>query len=84
MGLANRVVPDGQARQAAEALVAEIARFPQRLLVDCASAYRQWDLDLAEALCAEAAGGYPVVFEEALEGAQCFVAGAGRHGRLDG
>src|SRR4029453_1060805 len=29
VGLANRVVPDGQARPAAEALAADIARFPQ-------------------------------------------------------
>ena len=32
MGLANRVVPDGTAREAAETLAAEIARFPQACL----------------------------------------------------
>jgi enoyl-CoA hydratase/carnithine racemase len=40
MGLANRVVPDGQARAAAEALAAEIARFPQACMrADRRSAY---------------------------------------------
>lgn len=84
MGLANRVVPDGQARQAAEALAAEIARFPQRcMLADRRSVYRQWDLDLASALQGEGAGGYPVVFEEAIDGAARFAKGAGRHGSFD-
>lgn len=84
MGLANRVVPDGQARQAAEALAAEIARFPQRcLLADRRSVYRQWDLDLESALREEGAGGYPVVFEEAIDGAARFTKGAGRHGSFE-
>jgi enoyl-CoA hydratase len=81
MGLANRVVPDGQARAAAEALAADIAGFPQKcLLADRHSAIHQWDLKLSRALAAEGAGGYPVVFEEALEGASRFADGAGRHG----
>lgn len=81
MGLANRVVPDGQARSAAEALAADIAAFPQKCLrADRHSAIHQWDLELSEALAAEGAGGYPVVFEEAIEGAGRFSAGAGRHG----
>lgn len=84
MGLANRVVPDGQARQAAEALAAEIARFPQRcMLADRRSAYRQWDLDIEGALREEGAGGYPIVFEEAIQGAERFAKGAGRHGSFD-
>lgn len=84
MGLANRVVPPGQARQAAETLAAEIAGFPQRcMLTDRRSVYRQWDLDLQEALREEGKGGYPVVFEEAIEGARRFAKGAGRHGRFD-
>ena len=71
MGLANRVVPDGQARFAAEALAADIAGFPQKCLrADRHSAIHQWDLKLSKALAAEGAGGYPVVFEEAIEGAR--------------
>ncbi len=48
MGLANRVVPKGQARRAAEALAHELARFPQTCLRnDRLSAYEQFDLPLA-------------------------------------
>ncbi len=84
IGLASRVVPDGQARAAAEALAAQIARFPQRcMLADRRSAYRQWDLDLETALREEGAAGYPVVFDEAIAGAERFTRGAGRHGRLE-
>lgn len=80
LGLANRVVPVGTALEAARELARQIASFPQRcLLADRASAIRQWDLGLKEALVAEGAGGYPVVFEEALEGARRFKAGAGRN-----
>ncbi|MDF0750788.1 crotonase/enoyl-CoA hydratase family protein [Marinobacter sp. 71-i] len=81
MGLANRVVPDGEARSSAEALAADIAGFPQKCLrADRHSAIHQWDMELREALAAEGAGGYPVVFEEAIEGAGRFAGGAGRHG----
>jgi enoyl-CoA hydratase len=81
MGLTNRLVEPGAARQAAEALAREIAAFPRRcMLADRASAYSQWDLPLAQALRAEGAQGVPVVFEEAVAGAARFVGGAGRHG----
>ncbi len=83
MGLANRVVPDGSALAEAQKLAATIAGFPQRcLLADRASALRQWDLSTHDALVAEGAGGYPVIFEEALEGARQFKQGAGRHGQF--
>ncbi|SFR50105.1 enoyl-CoA hydratase [Marinobacter gudaonensis] len=83
MGLANRVVPDGSALEAARELAASIAGFPQRCLrADRASAMRQWDLDTRKALEAEGAGGYPVVLEEALSGARRFTEGAGRHGQF--
>jgi enoyl-CoA hydratase len=81
MGLANRVVEAGQARAASEALAREIAAFPQRcMLTDRASAYRQWDLPLDEALRQEGARGVPVVAAEGAAGAARFAAGAGRHG----
>ncbi|WP_206081051.1 crotonase/enoyl-CoA hydratase family protein [Marinobacter orientalis] len=84
MGLANRIVPDGEARSAAEALAADIAGFPQKCLrADRHSAIHQWDMKLPEALAAEGAGGYPVVFEEAIEGAGRFAGGAGRHGAFN-
>src|SRR3546814_6617907 len=82
MGLATRIVDDGQALVAARELAAQIAAFPQRCMrADRASVYAQWDLDLADALRFEGANGYPVVFEEALAGARRFAGGAGRHGR---
>jgi enoyl-CoA hydratase len=81
MGLANRVVDDGQALAEALQLARRIAAFPQRCLnADRASAYAQWDLPLAEALQREGAGGFAVVEAEALAGAARFAAGAGRHG----
>ncbi|WP_199490947.1 hypothetical protein [Marinobacter vulgaris] len=40
-------------------------------------------MQLHEALAAEGAGGYPVVFEEAIEGAGRFAGGAGRHGAFN-
>ncbi|WP_100638270.1 crotonase/enoyl-CoA hydratase family protein [Marinobacter salexigens] len=81
IGLANRIVPDGESREAAEALARQIAEFPQQcMLADRASAYRQWELPLADALRNEGKKGYPIVFEEAIAGAQRFAEGAGRHG----
>lgn len=84
MGLANRIVPDGEAREAAENLARQISGFPQQCLrADRASAINQWDLSQAEALAAEGAGGYPVVFEEAIKGASRFAGGDGRHGAFN-
>jgi enoyl-CoA hydratase len=80
-GLANRVVPPGRARVAAEELAREIAAFPQRcMLTDRRSAYAAWDADMPEALRREGAAGYEVVFAEGIAGAGRFAAGAGRHG----
>ncbi|WP_109482374.1 crotonase/enoyl-CoA hydratase family protein [Paraburkholderia sp. C35] len=85
-GLANRVVPAGTARAAAERLAAELAAFPQAaLLADRRSVYDNSPLDdLPEALRREGAGGYAAVFSQGVAGAAAFAAGAGRHGtRLD-
>jgi enoyl-CoA hydratase len=83
MGLANRVVADGQALAEAQKLAREIAKFPQQCLrADRDSAYLQWDFELAEALVREGAGGYPVLAAEAISGARRFAEGAGRHGNF--
>ncbi len=80
IGLANRVVPKGQAREAALVLARQLAALPQgALLADRRSAYLQHDLSLEEALRAELAGGQAAL-PEALEHARRFAAGAGRHG----
>jgi len=80
-GLVNRVVEDGGALAAARALAAALAEFPQACLcADRASAIRQWDLSLEDALRLEGAGGFAVIAAEGLAGARRFAAGAGRHG----
>jgi enoyl-CoA hydratase len=84
MGLAHRVVDDGQALSTAQALAGQIAAFPQACLrADRTSAFAQWNLPLAQALQQEGAGGYPVVEAESIAGAARFANGAGRHGRFD-
>ncbi len=82
MGLANRVVPRGEARQAAEALARELAALPQVCLrSDRLSAYEQWDLPFEDALRNEFFRGKEVLASgEAQEGASRFAQGAGRHG----
>ena len=84
-GLANRVVPHGQARKAAEELAREIAAFPQRcMLADRRSAHAAWDDGgVTAALRREGAAGYEVVFAEGTTGAARFAAGAGRHGAAE-
>lgn len=80
-GLANRVVEPGQTRTAAEALAAEIARFPQMCLrADRLSSYRQWDLDLVAALKNEGREGLAPLLAEARQGAARFAGGKGRGG----
>jgi enoyl-CoA hydratase len=82
MGLCNRVVPPGQARQAAVALAQQLAVFPQRTLrADRLSAYRQWDLPIGHALHQEWRGGEPCM-AEGLQGAARFASGEGRHGKF--
>ena len=84
IGLTNRVGADGTALDEAITLARQIAAFPQQCLqADRLSAYQQWDLPQEEALRREGAGGYPVVFEEAIGGAERFRRGAGRHGTFE-
>ena len=81
IGLANRVVPDGQARAAAEDLAAQLAALPQGCLrADRLSALRQWGLGEAEAMTAEF-GSLARVADESIAGARRFAGGAGRHGQ---
>ena len=79
-GLANRVVPDGTVREAAEALAAEIAALPQLCLrEDRLSALEQEGLGEEEALRNELRHAQ-ISMRESVAGAQRFAAGAGRHG----
>jgi len=81
IGLANRVVPTGTSREAAEELAAELARFPQLCMRhDRLSAYEQHELGLEQALASELRHGLVALEHEALPGAARFAAGEGRHG----
>lgn len=73
IGLANRLVPDGTARAAAEALAAEIAAHPQRCLRgDRASVLEQWALPSEIALQVELAHGLDALENESVRGATSF------------
>lgn len=84
IGLANRVVPKGKAREEAEALAREIAEFPARcMLSDRRSAYEQEGLSLQDALAREFILGKATIDSgEIQEGLARFAAGAGRHGKF--
>src|SRR6201993_3292965 len=84
IGLANRVVPEGQAREAAEQLAAELAALPQQCMrSDRLSALHQWGISESDALDYEFAS-ISRVAAEAMEGAGRFAGGAGRHGAAAG
>lgn len=82
MGLANRIVPKGQALAATKELALQIAGFPQRCMrSDRLSALEQWDSDFDAAMRNETKRGREVIDSgETREGAARFAAGAGRHG----
>ena len=84
MGLANRIVEPGTARDAAVALASEIAALPQVCMRhDRMSSYEQWSLSLDDAMENEYRHALETLASgEALEGAARFSAGAGRHGAL--
>jgi len=80
MGLANRVVPTGSSRAAAESLARELARFPQTCM-------REDRLSLLESLALSQPDALANEFEHGLRsladvasGLERFRAGAGRHG----
>ena len=85
LGLANRLVPQGEALKAAVALATDLARFPQQALRnDRLSSYTQWSHSLEDALREETRLGLEVLRSgEASSGAQRFVSGHGRHGAMD-
>jgi enoyl-CoA hydratase len=81
MGLANYVVPTGQALPAAQELAARLAAFPQTCLrEDRLSLLEQEGLDEREALANEFRRGLTSLAADALPGAARFAAGGGRHG----
>jgi enoyl-CoA hydratase len=81
IGACERVVPSGTARQAAEALAHEIARFPPECVrADRRSVYLQHGLSVRDALKVEWQNGIGVLETEGVDGAARFAKGVGRHG----
>jgi enoyl-CoA hydratase len=82
IGLANRVVPHGEARVQAQALAEQIARFPQVCMRnDRASVFEQDGLTLEAALANEFRRGRDTLASgESVAGAARFSKGAGRGG----
>jgi enoyl-CoA hydratase len=80
-GLANRLVPAGQALAEARTLAGQLAKFPQTCMrSDRRSSYEQWSLEITQALVNEARCGAPALQAEARSGAARFAAGKGRGG----
>jgi len=84
MGLANRVVPPGQALEAALELAEQLSAFPQTCLRhDRALALAQWSLEHDAVLALEhRLGRQTLRTGESVEGASRFARGEGRHGRF--
>src|SRR5438477_9711018 len=82
IGLANRVVPPGEALSAAKELADYLARLPQAALRSGRlSAIEQWGLSWEDAILNEFRLGIATVASGETEaGARRFVAGIGRHG----
>ncbi len=82
MGLANRLVPNGKALEAALELAESLTKLPQTCMRnDRKSAYEQWNLSMTDALKNEFELGIEVIASnETLTGATRFASGKGRHG----
>jgi enoyl-CoA hydratase len=80
IGLCEKVVPKGQAREAAEDMAQAISRFPQlSLRADRHSVYLQYGLTERAALEKEWLNSKGIFKAEGAAGAARFAAGAGRH-----
>lgn len=82
MGLANRLVPAGEALASARTLAHELSRFPQQCMCgDRLSAREQWSLDEPSAIDNEFRHGQATLRSgETVAGASRFRDGGGRHG----
>ena len=84
IGACEKVVANGQSRQAAEAMAHEIARFPQECVrADRRSVYLQHGLPVREALESEWRSSQAIVDAEGIAGAARFADGKGRHGNYE-
>ncbi|MEV0069038.1 crotonase/enoyl-CoA hydratase family protein [Amycolatopsis sp. NPDC050768] len=84
IGLANRVVPAGQALDAAVELANSLAAFPQTCLrEDRASVLEQHGATEESAMANEFSHGLVSLSSDTVAGATRFARGAGRHGSFD-
>lgn len=82
-GLANRVVPDGQALSAAIELASAMAAYPQDCMRnDRASVLEQWGMPESDSLKNEAEWGRKSLHAGAAAGASRFASGKGRSGNF--
>ena len=83
-GLCERAMSRGQARQAAQALALEIARFPKGAMrTDRRAAYRQHGLSARAAMEQQWANGAETLAEANSGAVQAFARGKGRQGAID-
>ena len=81
IGLCEKVVRRGAAREAAETMAHEIARFPQAAVrADRANVHETYGLGVRDALKREWANGLEAHHKEGADGAARFASGLGRHG----
>jgi len=84
IGLCEYLVPDGEARQKAEALARDIARFPQICVrADRRSAIKGQGLPIRDALIQEWYNGREALVKDGVAGASRFKDGLGRHGDFE-
>jgi enoyl-CoA hydratase len=81
IGACEKLAPHGRAREVAEEMANEIARFPQECVrADRASVYRAYGLPVRKALESEWQTSAGIVAAEGIAGATRFKQGKGRHG----
>ncbi len=84
IGLCEKITPPSEARSAAEAMAAEIARFPQEAVrADRASIIATRGMPVREALEHEWTHGMDAIINEGAAGAARFSSGVGRHGDFE-
>ncbi len=84
IGLANRLVPSGSTREAAEELAHALTAFPATTMrQDRLSVLEQHGLSEEDAMANELRHGMVSLRADALDGAARFAGGEGRHGRFD-
>lgn len=84
IGLCEKVVPEGEARSAAEEMAHEIARFPQGAVVaDRRSIIETYGQPVRTALRTEWENGLQAVYRQGVSGAGRFRDGSGRHGDFE-